>query len=143
MNSPQALSTVYAIAAQALSLSEPLESLEFENPVPYARVHLVTATSNVTNLDVASVLDDNVEEDTVLQACGLVLAKAVQNTAPTPAEVLDVFKQAFVSLINEYCELARAPVRHFHNVVSVADALALEVATIERWPHSGRRRRHQ
>lgn len=139
MDSPQALSTVYAIAAEALAVAEPLESLRFEKPVPYTRTNLVAATTNVTGLDVSSILDADVEEDTVFQACGLVLAKAVGNTASSAqAEVLDVFKHAFEQLIAAYCKLSKQPVAHFQNTVSVADAIKLEIANMSSWPHRRR-----
>ena len=143
MDSPKALSTVYAVAAEALAVTEPLDSLQFESPVPYTRTHLVAATTKVTGLDVASILDDDVEEDTVFQACGLVLAKAVGNTAENPEEVVDVFRHAFEQLIAAYCNLSRQRVTHFRNVVSVADAIALEIALLNSWPYVRPRRRDE
>ena len=143
MDSPQALSTVYAIAAKALAVREPLESLVLEKPVPYKRTNLVAATTNVTGLDVSSVLDDDVEEDMVFQACGLVLAKAVKNTASSPEEVLGVFEEAFNQLAAEYCELAMSSDTRDHNIVSVSDALELEIATMNSWPHLKRSRRSE
>lgn len=140
MNSPQALSTVYAVAAEALAVTEPLDSLILEKPVLYTRTILVAATTNVTGLDVSSVLDDDVEEDTVLQACGLVLAKAVKKAASSPAEVLGIFEEAFNRLATEYYELAMSSVTRDHNIVSVTDALELEIATMDSWPHMKRSR---
>ncbi|MEK7519026.1 MAG: hypothetical protein AAB549_03830 [Patescibacteria group bacterium] len=144
MDSPQALSTVYAVAAEALAVTEPLESLCFEQPVPYIRTNLVTAITDVTGLDVASFFDGDVDEEMVFQACGLVLAEAVGNTvSAVHADVLDVFKQAFEQLIAAYCKLSKQPVAHFLNTISVADAIKLEIANMSYWPHVRRSKQYE
>jgi len=140
MDSPQALSTVYAIAAKALAVAEPLESLRFEKPVPYTRTNLVTAITKVTGLKISAPVGAEVEEDAVFQACGLVLAKAVGNAATSPLEVFGVFQLAFKQLIEAYCKLARQSVRNLRNVVSVATAIELEIALMSNWQHLRRTR---
>ncbi len=143
MDSPKALSTVYAVAAEALAVTEPLDSLKFESPVPYTRTHLVAATTSVTGLDISSILDEDVDEDTIFQTCGLVLAKAVGNRATSPEEVLSVFRYAFEQLIATYCSLSQQRVMNFRNVVSVADAVALEIALMQSWPVVRRKRQYE
>jgi hypothetical protein len=143
MNSPQALSTVYAVAAQKLAVTEPLESLVFERSVLFARANLVIATANVTGLDVASVLVEDDDDETVFQACGLVLAKAVEHIAQSPDEVLEIFQQKFLSLVSSYCELSKSSVDRFHNIVSVEEAIKTEIENMGNYPYSRKARRYE
>ena len=104
----------------------------------------MSATTSVTGLDVTKILDGEVEEETVFQACGLVLAEAVGNTvSAVHADVLDVFKQAFEQLIAAYCKLSKQPVAHFLNTISVADAIKLEIANMSYWPHVRRSKQYE
>jgi hypothetical protein len=144
MDSPQALSTVYAVAAQALAVTEPLESLRFEKPIPYTRTNLVAATTNVTGLDISALVGPEVEEDAVFQACGLVLAKAVEYAvSQQKAEVLWTFRFAFDQLIEAYCKFSKQSVTHMKTTVSVTDAVALEVELMKSWPHVWPRRQNE
>jgi hypothetical protein len=132
MDSPQALSIVYDVAAEELRVSEPL-NLHFASPPPYDCAYLIAATAHVTGISIVIKLQGDTDEETALRACGRALANAVRFSASSPGEVLSVLGQGFTSLIQVYCEIAQPPLVH-RQIVSVAAAIASACEQLDDWP---------